>query len=165
MALLHAGDRFPQIVMRVAGSEDVTVPDVFAGTYGVVLFSRGASCRPCVEQLRAFQRSQGRFEKAGISVIVLSTDDEATTEALRSKYGLAYAVAHSADPSEIRDRTDAFVTLEPPQLQSTGFVIDPEGDVVVSVYSCGAIGQLLPDDILELLRDAQDDRDRAARKP
>jgi hypothetical protein len=31
-------------------------------------------------------------------------------------------------------------------LQSTGFVLDPEGKVTVSVYSRGAIGRLVPDD-------------------
>jgi hypothetical protein len=53
----------------------------------------------------------------------------------------------------IAEATGAFVTLEPPQLQSTGFVINPDGRVALSLYSCGAIGQLLPDDVLELVRD------------
>jgi hypothetical protein len=37
--------------------------------------------------------------------------------------------------------------------QSTGFVLDPTGYVVVRVYSCGAIGQLVPEDVIELVRD------------
>jgi hypothetical protein len=37
-------------------------------------------------------------------------------------------------------------------LRSTGFVLDPEGRVVVSVYSTGAIGRLLPDDVKGLVR-------------
>jgi hypothetical protein len=35
-------------------------------------------------------------------------------------------------------------------------VIGPTGEVVVSVYSCGAVGQLLPDDVLELIRDERE---------
>src|SRR5205823_9668410 len=31
--------------------------------------------------------------------------------------------------------------------QSTGFVLDPTGYVVVRVYSCGAIGQLVPEGV------------------
>ena len=33
-----------------------------------------------------------------------------------------------------------------------GFVLDPAGKVVVSVYSSGAIGRLMPDDVAGLLR-------------
>ena len=153
MPLLHAGDAFPDLTITLPGGDLVSVPAWFAGGYGVVLFSRGASCRACVEQERAFQRSTARFEKAGISVVAVSSDDEATTSELISKYGLTYPVGHSADPQSISDATGAFVSLDPPQLQSTGFVLDPSGNVIISLYSCGAIGQLLPDDVLELVRD------------
>jgi hypothetical protein len=37
-------------------------------------------------------------------------------------------------------------------LQSTGFVLDPAGNVVVSVYSSGAIGRLVPEDVVGLIR-------------
>jgi hypothetical protein len=37
-------------------------------------------------------------------------------------------------------------------LQSTGFVLDPAGKVIVSVYSSGAIGRLVPDDVVGLVR-------------
>jgi hypothetical protein len=33
-----------------------------------------------------------------------------------------------------------------------GFVLDPAGNVVVSVYSSGAIGRLVPDDVVGLAR-------------
>ena len=155
MPLLHAGDAFPDLTITLPGGGLVSVPAWFAGGYGVVLFSRGASCRACVEQQRAFQRSTARFEKAGISVVAVSSDDETTTSELISKYGLTYPVGHSADPQSISDATGAFVSLDPPQLQSTGFVLDPSGNVIISLYSCGAIGQLLPDDVLELVRDLQ----------
>jgi hypothetical protein len=41
-------------------------------------------------------------------------------------------------------------------LQSTGFVLDPAGRVVVSVYSSGAIGRLLPEDVVGLIRYVRD---------
>jgi hypothetical protein len=37
-------------------------------------------------------------------------------------------------------------------LQSTGFVLDPAGNVVVSAYSSGAIGRLVPEDVIGLVR-------------
>jgi hypothetical protein len=37
-------------------------------------------------------------------------------------------------------------------LQSTGFVLDPAARVVVSVYSSGAIGRLVPEDVIGMIR-------------
>jgi hypothetical protein len=41
-------------------------------------------------------------------------------------------------------------------LQSTGFVLDPSGRVVVSVYSSGAIGRLVPEDVVGMIRYLRD---------
>jgi alkyl hydroperoxide reductase subunit AhpC len=61
-------------------------------------------------------------------------------------------VGHSADAHRIAAATGAFVNDEPTYLQSTGFVLDPEGRVVVSVYSSGAIGRLAAEDVVGLIR-------------
>jgi hypothetical protein len=37
MALLALGDPFPTLTLRRAGGGSVTIPDVFAGGFGVVL--------------------------------------------------------------------------------------------------------------------------------
>src|ERR1700722_10185902 len=47
--------------------------------------------------------------------------------------------------------TGAFVNPDPVFLQSTGFVLGPAGNVVVSVYSSGAIGRLVPEDVTGLV--------------
>jgi hypothetical protein len=52
--------------------------------------------------------------------------------------------------------TGAFVNDDPVYLQSTGFVLDPSGRAVVSVYSSGAIGRLVPDDVTGLVRYLRD---------
>ena len=57
-----------------------------------------------------------------------------------------------ADAGKVADLTGAFVNPDPVYLQSTGFVLDPHGNVVVSVYSSGAIGRLVPDDVTGLVR-------------
>jgi hypothetical protein len=59
---------------------------------------------------------------------------------------------HSADATAISAATGAFVNPDPAYLQSTGFVLDPVGNVVVSVYSSGAIGRLVPEDVIGLVR-------------
>ena len=77
-------------------------------------------------------------------------DDEATTQELIAKHGLTFPVGHSADARALAAATGAFVNDDPTYLQSTGFVLDPEGKVIVSVYSSGAIGRLVPEDVVGL---------------
>jgi hypothetical protein len=36
-------------------------------------------------------------------------------------------------------------------LEATGFVLGPDGKVIVSVYSSGAIGRLVPEDVAGLV--------------
>lgn len=57
MPLLYPGDAFPELTLTVPGGKTVTVPETFAGQFGVVLIYRGAWCPDGTAQLRAFQRS------------------------------------------------------------------------------------------------------------
>jgi peroxiredoxin len=118
----------------------------------VVLFYRGSWCPYCNAQLRAFQRAQEKLKDLDVLTVSLSVDDESTTRELVAKHGLEFPVGHSADAQAIADATGAFVNPEPTYLQSTGFVLDPEGRVVVSVYSSGAIGRLVPEDVTGMVQ-------------
>jgi len=152
MPLLNPGDPFPQLTMNVLGGETLTVPDAFADDFATVLFYRGSWCPYCNAQLRAFQQSGQALTDARIRVAALSVDDEATTAALAAKHGLTFPVGYGADAPAVAALTGAFVNPAPVFLQSTGFVLNPAGNVVVSVYSSGAIGRLVPDDVIGLVR-------------
>ena len=78
--------------------------------------------------------------------------DFGTTEALAARHKLTFPIGYGADASAIAALTGAFVNPDPVYLQSTGFVLDPSGKVVVSVYSSGAIGRLVPEDVPGLVR-------------
>ena len=151
MTLLHPGDKFPVLNVALPGDGRLELPDALAGHYGVVLFYRGAWCPYCNAQLRAFQRAAGRLAEVDARVVALSVDDEATTTELVAKHGLEFPVGHSADARAVAEATGAFVDPGRGFLQSTGFVLDPAGQVVVSVYSSGAIGRLVPEDVVGLI--------------
>jgi peroxiredoxin len=151
VTLLRPGDRFPTLTVPLTGGGSLGLPGDLAGGFGVVLFYRGAWCPYCNAQLRAFQRASENLADIGVFVVALSVDDEATTKELVAKHGLTFPVGHSADARGVAAATGAFVNDEPTYLQSTGFVLDPEGRVVVSVYSSGAIGRLVPDDVVGLI--------------
>jgi peroxiredoxin len=152
MPLLSPESAFPALSLTPPGGPDLTSPDAFGHDFGVVLFFRGAWCPYCNAQLRAFQRADDRLAEIGVKVAALSVDDEATTAELISKHGLAFPVGHSADARAIADLTGAFVNPDPVFLQSTGFVLNPAGQVLVSVYSSSAIGRLVPEDVIGLVR-------------
>lgn len=151
MTTLKPGDPFPTTTVSVAGGGQLVLPDQLAGRFGVVLFYRGSWCPYCNAQLAAFQRAQEELDRAGASVVALSVDDEATTLELVAKQHLGFPVGYGADARAVARTTGAFVNPDPVYLQSTGFVLDPDGKVVVSVYSSGAIGRLVPADVAGLI--------------
>jgi peroxiredoxin len=156
MTLLNPGDAFPNLAVTAPGGPMLTLPDEFDGGFGVVLFYRGSWCPYCNAQLRAFERASDALAEVGGKVIALSVDDEATTAATIAKHGLSFPVGHSADGAAVSGATGAFVDPAGGFLQSTGFVLDPAGKVVVSVYSSGAIGRLVPEDVIGLIRYLRD---------
>jgi len=160
MTLLRPGDQFPALILSLPGGDTLAVPEALAGGFGVILFYRGSWCPYCNAQLRAFQRAAGSLTAIGAKVVALSVDDEAATRELVAKHGLTFPVGHSADARKIAELTGAFVNDDALFLQSTGFVIDPAGRVVVSVYSSGAIGRLVPEDVIGLIRYLREARSR-----
>ena len=155
MPLLNPGDQFPALPLTPPDGDTLTLPGALAGEFGVVLFNRGSWCPYCNAQLRAFQRAADGLAEVGASVVSLSVDDEATTRQLIAKHGLTFPVGYGADARAIAAATGAFVNEDPLFLQATGFVLDPAGRVVVSVYSSGAIGRLVPEDVIGLIRYAR----------
>lgn len=152
MPVLGVGNEFPAMSVALPGGTTLQLPDALAGHYGVILFYRGSWCPYCNAQLRAFERAHDSLVEVDARVVALSVDDEATTRALIDKHHLRFPVGHSADARAISEATGAFVNDEPLHLQSTGFVLDPSGAVIVSVYSSGAIGRLVPEDVVGLIR-------------
>ena len=71
---------------------------------------------------------------------------------MTEKHDLTFPVGYGADARHLAELTGAFVNDDPLYVQSTGFVLDPDGRVIVSVYSSGAIGRLVPDDVVGLIR-------------
>ena len=152
MALLHPGDKFPALTVARVGGGTLQLPDALDGHFGVVLFYRGAWCPYCNAQLRAFQRAKDDLAEVGAQVVALSVDDETTTADLIAKHGLEFGVGYGADARALAEATGAFVNDDPLFVQSTGFVLNPAGQVVVGVYSTGAIGRLVPEDVIGLIR-------------
>lgn len=152
MSVLFNGDTFPALDLAAAGGRTISLPGDLGGAFGVVLIYRGAWCPYCNAQLAAFSRAAATFDELGVKVVAFSVDDERTTQELVDTHHLAFPVGHSADPDEVSRKTGAYVNPDPRYLQSTGFVLAPDGTIVNAVYSSGAIGRLVADDVAGLVR-------------
>ncbi len=152
MPLLQTSQTFPQLDIPAVGGGTISLPDDLAGSFGVVLVYRGSWCPYCNAQLASFARAADAFAELGIKVVALSVDDEDTSAALVDKRHLPFPVGHSADPDTVAAATGAFTNDDPHYLQSTGFVLGPDGSVLVGVYSTGAIGRLVADDAAGMVR-------------
>jgi len=152
MSRLHYGQQFPALEIPAVGGGTISLPGDLAGSYGVVLIYRGSWCPYCNAQLAAFSRAFDALSGLGVKIVALSVDDEATSDALVSKRKLRFPVGHSADADKIAAATGAYVNDDPRYLQSTGFVLAPDGAVRLAVYSSGAIGRLVADDVIGFIR-------------
>jgi peroxiredoxin len=155
MPVLHTGDKFPALDIAAVGGGTLSLPADLAGSYGVVLIYRGSWCPYCVAQLSAFSRKTEALAALGVRTVAFSVDDEATTSALAERSRLAFPLGHSADADEVAAAVGAFTNDDPHHLQSTGFVLGPDGTVLTAVYSSGAIGRLVVDDVIGFVKYTQ----------
>lgn len=151
MSMLHNGDTFPALTVDAVGGGSISLPGDLAGSFGVVLIYRGSWCPYCNAQLAGFSRAADTFAALGIKVVALSVDDEATSAALVDKHHLGFPVGHSADADKVAAATGAYTNDDPHHLQSTGFVLAPDGTVITAVYASGAIGTLVADDVAGMI--------------
>lgn len=60
------------------------------------------------------------------------------------EHGLLLPVGYGADAMAVAGTDEAFGAPDPTRLQSTRFVLGPDGNLIVSVVSSRAVGRLVP---------------------
>jgi peroxiredoxin len=152
MSRLTNGQPFPSLDVPAVGGGTISLPCDLAGSYGVILIYRGSWCPYCNAQLGAFSRALDTLSEVDVKVVALSVDDEDTSAELVAKRKLRFPVGHSADADKIAAAIGAYVNDDRHYLQSTGVILAPDGTVCLAVYSSGAIGRLVPDDVVGFIR-------------
>ena len=148
MSRLNNGDAFPPLTLDTVLDGALSITHHLSGHYGVVLMYRGSWCPYCNAQLSAFARAKQKLDDLGIRVVALSVDDRSEAATLVEKHRLNFPVGYRVDADKIAAATGAYVNDSPRYLQSTGFVLDQAGKVITAVYSSGAIGRLVPEDVM-----------------
>lgn len=105
-----------------------------------------------MQQLAAFQRALDKLTDEGIGVVAASTDPaDKAAETMRSQ-GLTFPVGYGLDVLGTAATLGAFYEERRRILQSTGYVIKPDGTIAVAQYSSGPIGRLVWQDVLGLVQ-------------
>ena len=154
--LLDAGDRFPALELTLTDGRQISVPAGFDRPYTVVLVNRGAWCPFCMSQLRAFQSGLEKLTEEGIGVISLSADPRDQAQAVVAEHRLQFPVAYGASVDRIAEALGVYYEGRspdrPPHFHGAGFVVGPGATVLLALYSSGAIGRLVWQDVLGLVK-------------
>ena len=151
MAGLRNGTEFPRLVMARANGGELVLPEELQGSYGVVLAYRGSWCLRCNAQLASFQEMLPALAEAGIKVVAFSTDDEEHALEMVDSHGLDFPVGFGVDMRTVGEILQGYVNEERGSLESSNFLLRPDGTIELAVYASGPIGRLTPEDILDFI--------------
>jgi len=154
--ILDTGDKFPLLRLQTLDGSVIETPTGLKGPWNVILFYRGFWCPFCKSQLTSFQNGLEKLTAEGIGVLAVSVDPLDKARETQKETGAAFPIAYGVPVKETAEAIGAFYDAAPthtaPYLQSTGFVLGPDGKVVVEVYSSSAIGRLAWQDVVALVK-------------
>jgi peroxiredoxin len=133
--------------MRTAAGGEIRLPSATEGSYAVLLVYRGSWCRDCTGQLRSFVGRHQSLIDEGITTVALSADPEAVARQTVTELGIPFPVGCDVSVRDVAPALDCYTDPAGTFFQSTGFVLGPDGTVMLAVYSSGAIGRLGPVDV------------------
>lgn len=146
--MLPNDSRFPELVLATTAGDVLSLPTRLRGSYGVVLVYRGSWCPYCTGQLRSFAARSDMLTTKGIKVAALSADSHDVARSTVEDMQIPFPVGVEAVVSEVAATLECYTDRDGTYLQSTGFVLDPHGNLLLAVYSSGALGRLAPTDVM-----------------
>ena len=152
---LSNGDTFPNLsASLVDGARSIYLPIWRRGPS--CCFTEGHWCPFCRGQLSDFQKHLGEFTDLGAKVVALSVDTQEDAQETVKRHNLSFPVAYGLDPQATADKVGTYLSDgsddKPIYTQATGFVLTPDSNIVLALYSSGAIGRLNAADTLGMLK-------------
>ncbi len=103
-----------------------------------------------------FQKSVERFKEIGTGLVALSVDSEEDAQKMVDRHKLTYPVLYELGARETMATIGGYINEEPPYLHPSGFILRPDGTIVLLVQSSGAIGRLVANDTVGLIHHYQE---------
>ena len=85
-------------------------------------------------------------------MVAASVDTEEEAQKTIDECDITFPVAYGVDYVEVSKLTGCFYEERRKILHSTGYVLQPDGGIVVGVYSSGPIGRLVWQDVLNMVQ-------------
>ena len=85
----------------------------------------------------------------------LSVDSEEDAQKMVDRHKLTYPILHGLDARETMATIGGYINEEPLFLHPSGFILRPNGTIVLLVQSSGAIGRLVANDTVGLIQHYQ----------
>jgi peroxiredoxin len=155
MNRLQNGEPLPAIELDAVGGNRLVLPEDLRGFFGVVLAYRGSWCPYCNAQLASYQRRLPMLTEAGIKVVAISADDEEHAQLTVTQHQLTYPVGYGAEPLKTSQLLGGYMNRSRGSLESTNFLLQPDGTIEVAVYSSKVLGRLVVDDVLGYVKRLQ----------
>jgi peroxiredoxin len=150
--LLDNGDLFPHLTVDRVGGGKLSLPGDLTQPFNVVLINRGHWCPFCIGQLKSFQSALPKLAAEGIGVVSISADPADKAAEVVKQNGLEFPVGFGASVNELATTLGVYFDPNPshttPYAHAAGFVLAPGNKVITAVYSSGAIGRLVWQDVL-----------------
>ena len=138
------------MTLHVAGGS-LSLPQDFAGSFGLVLAYRGAWCPFCQAQLADFAQGWDELSATSIKMVALSVEDEAQAKSVIDKHAIRFPVAHSVDAGAFAAATGAFLGEGPHRIEPTAFILMPDATVRTSLYASGPIGRITSAELIRFV--------------
>lgn len=145
--VLKIGESLPDLTLPSVAHGTLPLKEHIRDAWSVVLFYRGRWCPFCNTQLAEFQREIPVFEELGVRIVAISADSGEEARNTVVRHYLTFPVLYRAVPAIVAKTFGAHLAINEygTYIESTGFVVDPDGSIVLAVYASGATGPLVPE--------------------
>ena len=102
-----------------------------------------------------FQKHTERFNAIGAKAVALSVDSKEDARKMVDRHKLTYPVLYELPIRETMATIGGYISEQPPYVQPSGFVLRPDGTIVMLVQSSNAIGRIVAADTISFVRHYQ----------
>ena len=89
-------------------------------------------------------------------MVALSVDSEEDAQKMVDRHKLTYPVLYGLNARETMAPIGGYINKEPLYLHPSGFILRPDGTIILLVQSSGAIGRLVANDTIGLTQHYQE---------
>lgn len=99
-----------------------------------------------------FQEHFGKFRDENIGLAAGSVDSKKETGKFAADIGVEFEMVCGMDCEASARTLGCYYESEKKYLQPTGFLINPDGSLLVGCYSSGPVGRLAARNVLDLIK-------------